>query len=82
MPKDPVNSNETNENPKVPVKTRARIWWDKNKSKLTWFGIGTLTGATTVVAAALLLEPAEEQYEGDDEETVALDLGSEETTES
>lgn len=82
MAKDTVNTNETVENTdKVTVKTRARNWWDNNKSKLTWFGIGALTGAGTVVAAALLLEPAEEQYEGDDEDTVAIDF-SEENTES
>lgn len=82
MAKDTVNTNETVENTdKATVKTRARNWWDNNKSKLTWFGIGALTGAGTVVAAALLLEPAEEQYEGDDEDTVAIDF-SEENTES
>ena len=82
MAKDTVNTNETVENTdKVTVKTRARNWWDNNKSKLTWFGIGALTGAGTVVAAALLLEPTEEQYEGDNEDTVVIDF-SEENTES
>ena len=81
MAKDTVNTNETVDNDKVTVKTRARNWWDNNKSKLTWFGIGALTGAGTVVAAALLLEPTEEQYEGDNEDTVVIDL-SEEDTES
>lgn len=81
MAKDTVNTNETVDNDKVTVKTRARNWWDNNKSKLTWFGIGALTGAGTVVAAALLLEPTEEQYEGDNEDTVVIDL-SEENTES
>ena len=81
MAKDTVNTNETVDNDKVTVKTRARNWWENNKSKLTWFGIGALTGAGTVVAAALLLEPTEEQYEGDNEDTVVIDL-SEENTES
>lgn len=81
MAKDTVNTNETVDNDKVTVKSRARNWWDNNKSKLTWFGIGALTGAGTVVAAALLLEPTEEQYEGDNEDTVVIDL-SEENTES
>lgn len=81
MAKDTVNTNETVDNDKVTVKTRARNWWDNNKSKLTWFGIGALTGAGTVVAAALLLEPTEEQYEGDNEDTVVIDF-SEENTES
>lgn len=81
MAKDTVNTNETVDNDKVTVKTRARNWWDNNKSKLTWFGIGALTGAGTVVAAALLVEPTEEQYEGDNEDTVVIDL-SEENTES
>ena len=81
MAKDTVNTNETVDNDKVTVKTRARNWWDNNKSKLTWFGIGALTGAGTVVAAALLLEPTEEQYEGDNEDTVVINL-SEENTES
>ena len=81
MAKDTVITNETVDNDKVTVKTRVRNWWDNNKSKLTWFGIGALTGAGTVVAAALLLEPTEEQYEGDNEDTVVIDL-SEENTES
>ena len=81
MAKDTVITNETVDNDKVTVKTRVRNWWDNNKSKLTWFGIGALTGAGTVVAAALLLEPPEEQYEGDDEDTVAIDISGE-TTES
>ena len=77
MPKDTVNTEETIENPKVPVKTRARIWWDTNKTKLKWFGIGALTGAGTVVAAAVLAVPSDEEYEGDDEETVVLDFSQE-----
>ena len=81
MAKDTVITNETVDNDKVTFKTRVRNWWDNNKSKLTWFGIGALTGAGTVVAAALLLEPTEEQYEGDNEDTVVIDL-SEENTES
>ena len=81
MAKDTVITNETIDNDKVTVKTRVRNWWDNNKSKLTWFGIGALTGAGTVVAAALLLEPTEEQYEGDNEDTVAIDISGE-TTES
>ena len=81
MAKDTVNTNETVDNDKVTVKTRARNWWDNNKSKLTWFGIGAITGAGTVIGTALLLEPAEEQYEGDNEDTVVIDL-SEENTES
>ena len=82
MPKDkPVDNTEPIETEKPTVKTRVRSWWDNNKSKLTWFGIGALTGAGTVVAAALLLEPTEEQYEGDNEDTVVIDL-SEENTES
>ena len=81
MAKDTVITNETVDNDKVTVKTRVRNWWDNNKSKLTWFGIGALTGAGTVVAAALLLEPIEEQYEGDNEDTVAIDISGK-TTES
>ena len=81
MAKDTVITNETVDNDKVTVKTRVRNWWDNNKSKLTWFGIGALTGAGTVVAAALLVEPYEGQYEWDNEETVAIDV-SEETTAS
>ena len=81
MAKDTVITNETVDNDKVTVKTRVRNWWDNNKSKLTWFGIGALTGAGTVVAAALLLEPTEEQYEGDNEDTVDIDISGE-TTES
>ena len=81
MAKDTVITKETVDNDKVTVKTRVRNWWDNNKSKLTWFGIGALTGAGTVVAAALLVEPYEGQYEGDNEETVAIDV-SEETTAS
>ena len=81
MAKDTVITNETVDNDKVTVKTRVRNWWDNNKSKLTWFGIGALTGAGTVVAAALLLEPTEEQCEGDNEDTVAIDISGE-TTES
>ena len=77
MAKDTVITNETVDNDKVTVKTRVRNWWDNNKSKLTWFGIGALTGAGTVVAAALLLEPIEEQYEGDNEDTVAIDISGE-----
>lgn len=82
MAKDTVNTNETIENEKVTIKTRVGSWWSNNKSKLAWFGVGALTGAGTVVAAALLLEPAENQYEGDDEDTVAIDFTSEESTES
>ena len=77
MAKDTVITNETVDNDNVTVKTRVRNWWDNNKSKLTWFGIGALTGAGTVVAAALLLEPIEEQYEGDNEDTVAIDISGE-----
>lgn len=67
----------------VIVKSRARAWWDNNKNKLFWFGVGTLTGAGTVIGTALLLEPTEEQYEGDNEPTVTIDTNSlENTTES
>lgn len=79
MAKDTGNTNETPvEKTKATVKTRVATWWDNNKSKLFWFGVGTITGAGTVIGTALLLEPAEEQYAGDDEPTVALDLGSQE----
>ena len=67
---------------KVAVKSRARAWWDNNKNKLFWFGVGTLTGAGTVIGTALLLEPSEEQYEGDNEPTVTIDTTALENTES
>ena len=83
MAKDTGINNETPaENAKLTVKTRVANWWSTNKSKMFWFGVGTLTGAGTVIGTALLLEPAGEQYEGDDEPTVALDLGSQEVTAS
>lgn len=62
---------------KVTVKTRVRTFWDNNKNKLFWFGVGTITGAGTMIGTALLLEPAEEQYEGDNEPTVAIDISEE-----
>lgn len=62
--------------------THVRTFWDTNKNKLFWFGIGTVAGATTVISTALLVEPHEEQYEGDNEPTVAIDTSSLENTES
>jgi hypothetical protein len=77
MAKDTEKTNETVANDKITFATRARTFWDNNKNKLFWFGVGTLTGAGTVIGTALLLEPSEEQYAGDNEETVALDITSE-----
>lgn len=77
MPKDTVNTEETRENKVIIAKSRFRQWWDTNKNKLKWFGIGALTGAGTVIATAILASPAEDMYEGDDEETVEIDYSSE-----
>lgn len=77
MAKD-ITTEETVDTDKVAIaKTRIRQWWDTNKNKLFWFGVGTLTGAGTVIGTALLLDPTDEQYEGDNEETVAIDVSEE-----
>ena len=82
MAKDNTVKNEETVETKVTVKSRARQWWENNKSKMLWFGVGTLAGATTVIGTALLLEPTDEQYEGDNEPTVTIDTTSEGNTES
>lgn len=74
MPKDTVNDTETIETPKVPIRSKARAWWDNNKTKLKWFGIGTLTGAAAVTVAAVLAAPEDDEYEGSDEETISLEI--------
>ena len=73
MAKDTKETINENIEETVIIKSRIRKWWDTNKSKLTWFGIGALAGAGTLLVTAVLVEPADEQYEGDDEETVTID---------
>lgn len=66
MAEDTGSTTDPVVNDKITIKTRLGSWWNDNKGKLAWFGVGALTGAGTVVAAALLLEPAEDLVEGTD----------------